>query len=208
MEAEGAKRTGRGRRGDGHHVGMKPHLRVNTHAFKQPSESRTGTDPFRKEKKETHKAWEHERRRSGLLGGRDDDFWNTCTHPGEQERSLVGADLKRLIGKRRASEVSIALTADARDEDRQIPVHPADWYLLCSRLTSVRTLSGHIRKCSTSDVWSRVASAVGPLVQCSIGSYCDLVDGDFHKLVARTSDQPFSYSAMSLDVSFLSAISK
>ena len=56
---------------------------------------------------------------------------DTRTRLRDQERSPIEADLKRAMrDKATMGARTFALTADAKEAHRQVPIHPRDWHLL------------------------------------------------------------------------------
>ena len=95
---------------------------------------------------------------------------NTKTRLRDQERGPIAADLKRSMReKARFGELTFALSADVTEAHRQVPIHPDDWHLLGCQVSPggdvfINTV-GTFGIASASYYWSRVAAAVGRLVQ-------------------------------------------
>ena len=95
---------------------------------------------------------------------------NTKTRLRDQERGPIAADLKRSMReKARFDELTFALSADVTEAHRQVPIHPDDWHLLGCQVSPggdvfINTV-GTFGIASASYYWSRVAAAVGRLVQ-------------------------------------------
>ena len=95
---------------------------------------------------------------------------NSKTRLRDQERASIAADLKRSMReKSRIGELTFALSADVTEAHRQVPIHPDDWHLLGCQVSPggdvfVNTV-GTFGIASASYYWSRVAAAVGRLVQ-------------------------------------------
>ena len=95
---------------------------------------------------------------------------NSKTRLRDQERAPIAADLKRSMReKSRIGELTFALSADVTEAHRQVPIHPDDWHLLGCQVSPggdvfVNTV-GTFGIASASYYWSRVAAAVGRLVQ-------------------------------------------
>ena len=95
---------------------------------------------------------------------------NSKTKLRDQERAPIAADLKRSMReKSRIGELTFALSADVTEAHRQVPFHPDDWHLLGCQASPggdvfVNTV-GTFGIASASYCWSRVAAAVGRLVQ-------------------------------------------
>ena len=95
---------------------------------------------------------------------------NSKTRLRDQERAPIAADLKRSMReKSKIGELTFALSADVTEAHRQVPIHPDDWHLLGCQVSPggdvfVNTV-GTFGIASASYYWSRVAAAVGRLVQ-------------------------------------------
>ena len=95
---------------------------------------------------------------------------NSKTRLRDQERAPIAADLKRSMReKSRIGELTFALSADVTEAHRQVPIHPDDWHLLGCQVSPggdvfINTV-GTFGIASASYYWSRVAAAVGRLVQ-------------------------------------------
>ena len=95
---------------------------------------------------------------------------NSKTRLRGQERAPIAADLKRSMReKSRIGELTFALSADVTEAHRQVPIHPDDWHLLGCQVSPggdvfVNTV-GTFGIASASHNWSRVAAAIGRLVQ-------------------------------------------
>ena len=95
---------------------------------------------------------------------------NTKTRLRDQEKGPIAADLKRSMReKARIGELAFALSADVTEAHRQVPKHPDDWHLLGCQVSPggdvfINTV-GTFGIASASYYWSRVAAAVGRLVQ-------------------------------------------
>ena len=95
---------------------------------------------------------------------------NTKTRLRDQERAPIASDLKRSMReKARIGELTFALSADVTEAHRQVPIHPDDWHLLGCQVSPggdvfINTV-GTFGIASASYYWSRVAAAVGRLVQ-------------------------------------------
>ena len=93
---------------------------------------------------------------------------NSKTRLRDQERAPIAADLKRSMReKSKVGELTFALSADVTEAHRQVPIHPDDWHLLGCQVSpggDINTV-GTFGIASASYYWSRVAAAVGRLVQ-------------------------------------------
>ena len=95
---------------------------------------------------------------------------NSKTRLRDQERAPIAADLKRSMReKSKVGELTFALSADVTEAHRQVPFHPDDWHLLGCQVSPggdvfVNTV-GTFGIASASYYWSRVAAAIGRLVQ-------------------------------------------
>ena len=113
---------------------------------------------------------------------------NSRTRLRDQERAPIAADLRRAMReKAKIDELTFALTADITEAHRQVPIHPDNWHLLGCQVVPggeefVNTV-GTFGIASASYYWSRVASAVGRLLQYLTGysstSWHMLVDDDY-----------------------------
>ena len=110
---------------------------------------------------------------------------NSKTRLRDQERAPIAADLKRSIReKSRVGEPTFALSADVTEAHRQVPIHPDDWHLLGCQVSPgadvfVNTV-GTFGIASASYYWSRVAAAVGRILQYLSGH----TSTSWHMLVA------------------------
>ena len=107
---------------------------------------------------------------------------NSRTRVGDQERAPIAASLKRAM-REKAKVDELTLTADVTEAHRQVSVHPDDWHLLgCQVVPGVEVFVntvGTFGIASPSYCWSRVAAAVGRLLQYLSGKtswkYVDFV---------------------------------
>ena len=92
---------------------------------------------------------------------------NSKTRLTDQERAPTAADLKRATReKAKIDELTFALTAEITEAHPQVPIHPDDWHLLGCRVVPVFVNTvGTFGVASASYFWSRVAAAVGGLLQ-------------------------------------------
>ena len=110
---------------------------------------------------------------------------NTRTRLRDQERAPIAADLKRSMReKAKVDELTFALSADLTEAHCQVPIHPDDWhYLGCQVIPRgdvfVNTV-GTFGIASASYYWSRVAGAIGRLLQYLSGH----TSTSWHMLVA------------------------
>ena len=110
---------------------------------------------------------------------------NSRTRLGDQERAPIAADLKRSMReKAKVDELTFALSADVTDAHRQVLIRPDDWhYLGCQVIPGgdvfVNTV-GTFGIASASYCWSRVAGAIGRLLQYLSGHTAT----SWHMLVA------------------------
>ena len=110
---------------------------------------------------------------------------NSKTRLRDQERAPIAADLKRSMReKSKFGEITFALSADVTEAHRQVPIHPDDWHLLGCQVSPggdlfVNTVCT-FGIASASFYWSRVAAAIGRLVQ-NLSAYTSTF---WHMLVA------------------------
>ena len=110
---------------------------------------------------------------------------NSRTRLRDQERAPIAADLKRSTReKTKVDELTFALSADVTEAHRQVPIHPDGWhYLGCQVIPGgdvfVNTV-GTFGIASASYYWSRVAGAIGRLLQYLSGH----TSTSWHMLVA------------------------
>ena len=103
----------------------------------------------------------------------------------DQERAPIAADLKRSMReKAKVDELTFALSADVTEAHRQVPVHPDDWHYLGYQVIPggdvfIDTV-GTFGIASASHSWSRVAGAIGRLLQYLSGH----TSTSWHMLVA------------------------
>ena len=98
---------------------------------------------------------------------------------------LVLADLKRAMKEKgEPGQPTFALTADASEAHRQVPVHPSDWIFLgCQIAKGSAVYVNTVRTfgiTSASYCWNRVGAAIGRISQCVVGDSA----ATWHKLVA------------------------
>ena len=100
---------------------------------------------------------------------------NSRTRLSDQERAPIADDLTRTMReKAKVDELAFALTADVMEAHRQVSVHPDDWHLLgCQVVPRGEVFVNTVGTCgiaSASYYWSRVAAAVGRLLQYLAGN--------------------------------------
>ena len=102
----------------------------------------------------------------------------------DQERAPIAADLKRSMReKAKVDELTFALSADVTEAHRQVPIHPDEWHYLGCRVIpdgDVFVNTGTFGIASASYYWSRVAGAIGRLLQYLSGH----TSTSWHMLVA------------------------
>ena len=121
---------------------------------------------------------------------------NSGTRLRDQERAPIAADLKRSVTeKAKVDELTFALSADVAESHRQVTIHPDDWhYLGCQVVPGgdvfVNTV-GTFGIASASCYWSRVAGAIGRLLQ--------YLSGHGH-VMARLSQMTICWNAAGLGI--------